>query len=274
MESTLLAKTRKIPLFILTCVVLGRIPTRNDFQKIVVKKELIWHCKNTLRNTETFTLRELFNLALESESQFGQDLFVISIYGKHKNRFAIEFGAANGIDLSNTFLLEKFLGWNCLLIEPCKIYHRSLELNRPNSILEYCAVAPGSNGPKIFFERENSGLSSLQERKSSNSEINKDSLSYYVDTSTLQDILQRHQLSHTIDFLSIDIEGLEFEILASLNYSEISIGVICVEHNFRDDREKIHKLLSDNGFTRYLEEYSNVDDWYVSNDLNTKLILS
>ena len=274
MTKFLTTKIRKIPFFLLVCIVLRKIPSREEFRKIVAKKKMIWHCKITLKGNQAISLRELLDLAIKSESQFGQDLFVISIYGKHKNRFAIEFGAANGIDLSNTFLLEKFLGWNCLLIEPCKIYHRSLELNRPNSILEYCAVAPGSNGPKIFFERENSGLSSLQERKSSNSEINKDSLSYYVDTSTLQDILQRHQLSHTIDFLSIDIEGLEFEILASLNYSEISIGVICVEHNFRDDREKIHKLLSDNGFTRYLEEYSHVDDWYVSNDLNTKLILS
>jgi FkbM family methyltransferase len=153
-----------------------------------------------------------------------------------------------------------------LLIEPCKKYKSILKENRPDSIIDSSAIVPKSYGQVLFYERINTGLSSLEEIKD-NSIDESAFLPYYVDTTTLSEVLEKYQLPKEIDFLSIDVEGLEFEILASLDFSDIFIGVICVEHNFRDDREKIFSLLSREGFTRYSADISVVDDYYVNDKL-------
>ena len=65
-----------------------------------------------------------------SKSQIRQDLFVLNELDFKKNGFFIEFGAANGLNNSNTFILENKFGWDGLLAEPAKIYHDNLANNR------------------------------------------------------------------------------------------------------------------------------------------------
>lgn len=62
-----------------------------------------------------------------SKSQIGQDLFVISQLGSNPaGRFFVEFGATNGINMSNTYMLEKHFGWHGIVAEPAKVWHESL----------------------------------------------------------------------------------------------------------------------------------------------------
>ena len=66
----------------------------------------------------------------QSHSQLRQDLFTLNQLNFKKNGFFVEFGATNGINLSNTHLLEKEFNWNGILAEPAKIYHKELFENR------------------------------------------------------------------------------------------------------------------------------------------------
>ena len=66
-----------------------------------------------------------------------------------------------------------------------------------------------------------------------------------------------------IDYLSIDTEGSEFDILSTVDFNKFSFGIITVEHNFSANREKIYRLLTENGYRREFEVISNFDDWYV-----------
>src|SRR6056297_216441 len=59
-----------------------------------------------------------------SKSQLRQDLFVLSELGFKQHGFFVEFGATNGIDLSNTYLMEARFGWNGILAEPARLWHR------------------------------------------------------------------------------------------------------------------------------------------------------
>jgi hypothetical protein len=93
--------------------------------------------------------------------------------------------------------------------------------------------------------------------------IRKKSASYEVETVTLGDLLLSHNAPKYIDFLSIDTEGSEFEILKTFDFSEYSFGLICVEHNFTKNRERISDLLTSNGYLQVLVEFSAFDDWYV-----------
>jgi hypothetical protein len=69
-----------------------------------------------------------------SYSQLGQDLEVINYYNNKDNGFFVEIGASNGIELSNTYLLEKQYKWKGICCEPIPKRFAELVINRPNSI--------------------------------------------------------------------------------------------------------------------------------------------
>ncbi|MFM5930996.1 MAG: FkbM family methyltransferase, partial [Novosphingobium sp.] len=90
--------------------------------------------------------------------------------------------------------------------------------------------------------------------------------SYTVKTVAFNELLERHQAPALMDYLSIDTEGSELEILSSLDFSRFRFRVITCEHNFTPNREKIHELLVRHGYERRLETVSQFDDWYVLKD--------
>ena len=85
-----------------------------------------------------------------------------------------------------------------------------------------------------------------------------------VKTISLNDLIEKHFSNSNIDFLSIDTEGSEYEILSSVDFSRFKFNFICVEHNYDSDkRERISKLLLGNGYQVILKDLTFVDDWYV-----------
>ena len=66
-----------------------------------------------------------------------------------------------------------------------------------------------------------------------------------------------------IDYLSIDTEGSEYEILKNFDFESYSFRVITVEHNHTDNRELVKVLLTSNGYKRVHEAISDFDDWYI-----------
>lgn len=86
---------------------------------------------------------------------------------------------------------------------------------------------------------------------------------YTVNTISLNDLLKKYNAPKTIDYLSIDTEGSEYEILSAFDFNEFSISVITVEHNYTPARAALHELLTKAGYVRKCEEFSKFDDWYV-----------
>lgn len=209
-------------------------------------------------------LPRLLELVRTSKSQLGQDLFVLSELEFKKNGFFVEFGATNGIDLSNTYLLEKEFGWKGILAEPARCWHDSLRKNR-NAFIEESCVWKDSNSVLEFNEADFAELSTIDAY--SNEDLHGRSRHrgrrYEVRTISLNDLLAKYGAPSEIDYLSIDTEGSELEILRSLNFERYSFRIISCEHNFTPAREEIERLLAQNGYTRRFEEVSSVDDWYV-----------
>jgi len=77
------------------------------------------------------------DLRPKSKSQLGQDLLAIGVSHARRGNggFFVEFGATNGVDLSNTFMLEKELGWTGILSEPGKIWFQDLSESRNAKIV-------------------------------------------------------------------------------------------------------------------------------------------
>jgi hypothetical protein len=87
--------------------------------------------------------------------------------------------------------------------------------------------------------------------------------SYGVLTVSLLDLLIFHDAPKNIDFLSIDTEGSEFEILDAFDFSQYSFGAIAVEHNYSATRERVRDLLLSHGYRQVYPELSDFDDWFV-----------
>jgi hypothetical protein len=74
--------------------------------------------------------RLLLRYYKRTKAQLRQDLFVLSQLNFKEHGFFVELGATNGIDWSNTYLMEKELGWTGILAEPAKCWHKELWKNR------------------------------------------------------------------------------------------------------------------------------------------------
>jgi hypothetical protein len=88
-------------------------------------------------------------------------------------------------------------------------------------------------------------------------------IQYDVETVSLLDALDEHGAPRVIDYLSIDTEGSEFEILNAFDFSQYRFSVITCEHNYAPQRELIHELLTLKGYRRVHRDITQFDDWYV-----------
>jgi FkbM family methyltransferase len=203
-------------------------------------------------------------LLTHSKSQLGQDILALSAKGLDSPGYFVEFGAADGVALSNSHILEKHFGWSGILCEPSKSWQNALVENRSCVIDTRCVYSV--SGAKIGFSENYVGeLSSITSYAEPNASglLKRTTSSYEVETVSLVNLLKDHNAPSFIDFLSIDTEGSEFEILKSFDFNSYRFGVICVEHNYADTREKIRRLLLANGYRQVHEDMSDFDDWYV-----------
>jgi FkbM family methyltransferase len=238
--------------------------------------------KSTVQNTNFLTPEVImFNdfqkfLDKNGESKYSQnrqDLFALFIHGDKPGYF-VEFGACDGLYLSNTVLLEKKYKWKGILSEPAPSYYDDLVKNRKCHLESLC-VANETGKTMDFLEvdyNSDKGLSGLTDFvfQDHHSEVRKNNSSTYsVETISLKDMLDKYDAPEHIDFLSIDTEGSEYLILKSYDFSR-HFKAIAVEHNNTLNREKIYDLLSSKGYDRVLLEFSAWDDWYIKRDLIEK----
>lgn len=207
-------------------------------------------------------IKKILSIEDLSMSQHKQDLFVLAELNFKSNGFFVEFGATNGQELSNTHILEKHLNWNGILSEPAKGWHNQLKINRTCHIETRC-VWSKSDEKLDFFEAKAGVLSTITKFRDADKRKRIGKKLYKVNTISLLDLLKKYDAPHEIDYLSIDTEGSELEILESFDFNSYNIKIITVEHNGTLQREKIFNLLTKNNYKRKYTEISKCDDWYV-----------
>jgi FkbM family methyltransferase len=206
----------------------------------------------------------------KTKSQLGQDLFVLDELGLKQQGYFVEFGATNGVDISNTWLLETEFGWQGILAEPSRHWHNSLMQNRTAHITTDCVWS--ETNLELMFNQVDSSLASYGPELSTidtfsscdpHSGRRRNGEKYPVKTISLLDLLKKYQAPQEIDYLSIDTEGSEFAILANFDFDQYTIKMITCEHNYTPMREKIFDLLTSKGYKRKHQDVSQWDDWYV-----------
>lgn len=202
------------------------------------------------------------------KSQIKQDLFVLFVTKMKENGFFVEFGACDGVELSNTLTLEKNFNWNGILAEPSISWHNELFKNR-KCFIDKRAVWKESKKELDFVEVESiktiSGIDT-DLFKSDFTELRKNVYNkrFKVETITLRDLLIEYNAPKQIDYLSIDTEGSEFDIINGFDFNEYDVKIITVEHFFNvEESSKIYDYLKKFNYERVLTEMSGQDDWYV-----------
>jgi FkbM family methyltransferase len=198
-----------------------------------------------------------------SYSQLRQDLELLKFYNNKKDGFFIEIGASDGIELSNTYLLEKEYNWKGICVEPIPKRFELLCKNRPNSLCYDYAVYNESN-KEVIFDIANtcdllSGISSNIDCHAY--QVNFDKTQIIVKTISFNHLLEKSNAPSFIDYLSLDTEGSELEILKSVDFNKYKFGLIHVEHNYIQPRRlEIRNLLISNGY-KYIKA-NKFDDCY------------
>lgn len=198
----------------------------------------------------------------KSYSQLGQDMWVLEVTQQKEQGFYVEIGAVDGIELSNTYALEKYYEWSGICVEPSKQYN-ALVVNR--RCIADNRVVYNSNGELIDFlevtSRDSHNM--FSGIKESLDDYSREGTVSQKETVTLNKLLDDHQVGEVIDYMSIDTEGSEWKILEHYNFDKRLIKLITVEHNMVEpERSEIFKLLSKQGYIRDFSADTRWDDWY------------
>ena len=195
-----------------------------------------------------------------SYSQIGQDVEVHHAYPN--GGFYVEIGASDGIELSNTYLLEKN-GWNGICAEPIPDKFVKLCENRPKANCCDKALYHTSNQVVDFdICTSYSLLSGISESIDTYKQhVDQYKTTIKVETITLEDLLDMWNVPKFIEYLSLDTEGSEYDILKVFDFTKYKFGIIHVEHNYIEPRRtQIRLLLESNGYK--FEKENNWDDCY------------
>lgn len=174
-------------------------------------------------------------------SQYNQDKFLDKvIFNKKRKGYFVDIGAYDGLTISNTCFFEKQREWKGICFEPNPSVFSSLSKNRDCELFN-CCIGTSNQNP-IFFQVVGGSemLSGLKlaydprhlerifrETNKNNGSINE----ILVEIKSLVDFLPEGKV---VDYLSIDTEGNEIEILKSIDFNRNQINSISIENNYND----------------------------------------
>ena len=196
---------------------------------------------------------DLKDIIGHSKSQDQEDQFLVNSYFKGLcGGTYVELGGLDGVRFSNSHLFHHGLAWKGVLIEPNPNSFAALQVNRPNDDNFNFAVC--SQSSEVTFVDSGEGavtgvlefmtpsfVRSWHPENAKQTKIRCEPLSNILEQSSL------NTKTTMIDFLSLDVEGAEFEVLKTIDFDKVEFGIIFYE---ADD----HNPLKNQAMITFLEE--------------------
>lgn len=171
-------------------------------------------------------------------------------------KFYVEIGANDGVSQSNTKYLELYDGWKGILIEPIPNVFNKLQKNRAagNHFENSACCSFNFTSPTMSLMYSNlmtislDGESDIQDRRHHAKigvgalESTEKMYEFKVKASTMNSILQKYCAPKIINFLSLDVEGSEIEVLKGIDFQDYIFEYICVETRSFANIEKFLNL--------------------------------
>lgn len=204
-------------------------------------------------------------------SQYKQDeMMERMVFKGYKSGIYMDIGAHDGVTYNNTLYFAKQNGWTGINVEPLKSVYDKLVLSRPNDINLNYAVA-NTEGTAEFMANTGytemiSGLVSTYDSrhdtrlKHENNVMGSKTDIITVNTKRVETICDEYNITH-INYLTIDVEGAEFEVIKSINFDKVMIDVIGFENNYHDTSMPIIAYLEAHNFKLI---YKNTDVFMIN----------
>lgn len=186
-----------------------------------------------------------------SYSQFGEDFFLRHYFSNHKNGVFIDVGAYHPYKFSNMEYLRSQLGWKGVNIEPQYDNYKLLEKETEDINLN-CLVS--NRKGKVLFKIDGV-CSSIAEGENVENTVS-------VESKRLEDIFIECKLK-TVDFMSVDCEGYDIEVLETNNWDLCRPHLVAVEDHNKALNTRVDQYMNSKGYN--MISWYNLTKFYVDN---------
>ena len=199
------------------------------YNKLHIIQNIYFKHKNFL-NKKTYSL-------------FGEDLAALKFFKNEKKGFYVDIGCYHPTHINNTYLLYK-KGWNGINIDVSQFSIDLFKFMRPDDLNYKCAVSETKKKVNLYYQKEHSQLTSINKltaKKFIKGRLKKKIINSY----SLEEILSWGKYKdYEIDFLDVDVEGADLQVLKGLNFPKRKPKLICVEiHQKNFKKHKIYRFL-------------------------------
>jgi FkbM family methyltransferase len=229
----------------------------------ILKRFFINVIEKTLARSTYFRKKTKFGyFGLNKIDQFLEE------YIPQKNGYFVELGANDGVSQSNTLFLEKYKHFNGVLIEPYPINYEKCKINRSKKNFYFLGACVGFNYSKKTIELLYSNLMTIAlEGDSTISNpvahaelgvkfLNDEAIfKFSAKAETLTQVLNMANAPKLVDFMSLDVEGAEIEVLCGIDFTRYCFRLMLIETN---EFEKINNFLLKENY-KCIRKFSNHD---------------
>ena len=178
-------------------------------------------------------------------SQSKQDKWIIEdVFDYKREGFFVDLGAADGIDISNTYILEKNYGWKGICIETDDSMFEKLKSNR-NCICVHACI-DDYHKKQIKFTKGRRLIGGIIDQDTDNKGFISTNEFEKKETVTLADVLDEYKAPKIMDYLSLDVEGAEHRIFRDFPFNRYKFLVMSIE---RPNKELV-EILRKNGYIK------------------------
>ena len=202
-------------------------------------------------------------------SQLGEDSVVLHYFGTKRNGFYVDIGAHHPFRYSNTAMLHEVLGWRGINVDPDERAISAFRQYRPNDINLTCAIA-GEEKQVDFYEFNDGAVNTIDTARAlvaqqTFGQVGTRSVVAMTLKSVFDNCLPKGQ---SIDYLNIDTEGLDIEVLASNDWDLYRPTLVSVEDHGFDISKPVESpcyvLLKEKGYQLF--SHCVVTSFYVRKD--------
>lgn len=201
-------------------------------------------------------------------SQFGEDEILASIFLDKPLGLCVEVGANDGRTGSTTLFFEQ-RGWNCVLVEPNPELCIQLRAERKAFVAE-CA-ASNEEGEAVLNVGEGGdlahGVSTIESSDAALATLHGygfRSRPLTVPTQRLDTVLEESGFDGPIDFVSIDVEGHELNVLKGFSIERWQPRIVIIEDNAVFQDREVRDYMVQRGYHPFRR--TGVNDWFARNN--------
>ena len=204
-------------------------------------------------------------------SELGQDFFALESSHYINDGFFVDIGASDGFTASNSFILEKFYNWNGICVDPNPVFMQSLYNSRNCIASNLCVYNESGKIMPFKFYNNDGGFFGWNLRSGLSAhigEINQEVINLFKEinvlTISLNDLLLLYNAPKQINYISLDTEGSEYEILKEFNFKKYNVTCFTVEYSNEIEKQNLKNLFNSHNYT--IKDINNSELWAVKNE--------